>query len=412
MAGTNQFLPFATGSGANVLTPAAYAALTALVAQGFQSGTAQSQQVNTPIRQATFVAAALGQIIANAGLNANDDGVIANFTTAFLAAIAYRGSANYSAGATQPLSDVGKLITVGSASPFTLTLPTMTGVSSTGGKLTYANTGTATVTISSPVGSGSPYLYPGTVYSVTIPAGETLELSWDGTNWGVTGGSAYIATPAQFDNGPRAASTQFVQRALGSYANAIQLTTSTTLTPAQAGNLIYGSSASAITLTLPANSSVPNGAAYMLVASGAGAVTVAMSGAGVFLGLNSGNGTSFVLPNQAPITVVNDGINWVVQSQTGQLGMNQTWQNVTGSRAGGTTYYNTTGKPILVSVYSNTASVAAVVMSMTVSGVVVSYWYGSASGNFVGCVSAVVPPGGSYSVTFTLGTLGQWNELR
>ncbi len=80
MAGTNQFLALATGGGANVLAPAAYAALTSLISSGFQSGVAPSAQVNTALRQATFVAAAVAQLIADAtGLNANDDGVILNF---------------------------------------------------------------------------------------------------------------------------------------------------------------------------------------------------------------------------------------------------------------------------------------------------------------------------------------------
>ncbi len=80
MAGTNQFLALATGGSANVLTPAAYAALTSLISSGYQSGVANSAQVNTTLRQATFVAAAVAQLIADAtGLNANDDGVILNF---------------------------------------------------------------------------------------------------------------------------------------------------------------------------------------------------------------------------------------------------------------------------------------------------------------------------------------------
>ena len=93
--GNNQFLPFATGSSANVLTAAEYEALTALVANGFQSGIAQSQQVNTPIRQATFVAAAIAQIIANNGVNANDDGNISEFVSNFLAAINSPGTVNF-----------------------------------------------------------------------------------------------------------------------------------------------------------------------------------------------------------------------------------------------------------------------------------------------------------------------------
>lgn len=87
MPGTNQFLPFATGVGANTLTPTAYAALTAVIDQGFQPGLAKSQQANTVWRQATFVAAAVAQLIANDGGNANDDGNLTAFVTSLTTAI-------------------------------------------------------------------------------------------------------------------------------------------------------------------------------------------------------------------------------------------------------------------------------------------------------------------------------------
>ena len=87
MSGTNQFLPFATQSGANTLTPTAYAALTTVVGQGFQPGLAKSQQANTVWRQATFVAAAVAQLIANDGNNANDDGNLTGFVTNLTTAI-------------------------------------------------------------------------------------------------------------------------------------------------------------------------------------------------------------------------------------------------------------------------------------------------------------------------------------
>ena len=85
MSGSNQFLPFATGGGANTLTPAAYAALTTLLANGFQTGVASSQQLNTVWRQSTFVAAAIAQAIADqTGVAVLDDGVIAHFENQLL----------------------------------------------------------------------------------------------------------------------------------------------------------------------------------------------------------------------------------------------------------------------------------------------------------------------------------------
>lgn len=87
MPGTNQFLPFAAGAGANTLTPAAYAALTALLSGGFQSGVAPSAQFNTALRQATTAAAGLAQFIADQGPNVNDDGSPENFAAALSAAL-------------------------------------------------------------------------------------------------------------------------------------------------------------------------------------------------------------------------------------------------------------------------------------------------------------------------------------
>ncbi|MGF6837078.1 hypothetical protein QF001_000945 [Paraburkholderia youngii] len=77
MAAQNQFLAFGIGSGANVLTPAQYAALAAL-GPGFATGILQSNQLNSVLRQASFVSAMIGQFIADqSGNSALDDGNLA-----------------------------------------------------------------------------------------------------------------------------------------------------------------------------------------------------------------------------------------------------------------------------------------------------------------------------------------------
>lgn len=86
MAGSNEFLPFATGVGANVMTQAAYNALAARPT-GFPGGQAESDQCNKVWRQSAFIAAAMGQIVANANIDAVDDGNVANFVTNFLTAL-------------------------------------------------------------------------------------------------------------------------------------------------------------------------------------------------------------------------------------------------------------------------------------------------------------------------------------
>lgn len=82
----NEFKLFA-GPSANTLTPAAWAALTTLLANGFSSGLASSQQANTLFRQVSTVAAGIGQFMSNQGVDALDNGSVTDFATAFTAAL-------------------------------------------------------------------------------------------------------------------------------------------------------------------------------------------------------------------------------------------------------------------------------------------------------------------------------------
>lgn len=83
---TNDFKPFATGAGANVMSQADWVALAALVT-GFQSGKASSAQINKAIRQALFISSALAQYTADkSGLDVLDDGNVAGFIAKMSAA--------------------------------------------------------------------------------------------------------------------------------------------------------------------------------------------------------------------------------------------------------------------------------------------------------------------------------------
>lgn len=96
---TNNFKPFATGSGANVTTQSDYEALTALLS-GFQAGKASSAQINKALRQGTVMAAMLGAFMNDRGIDAKDDGnlstLLANFKSALtsLSDTRYLGTAN------------------------------------------------------------------------------------------------------------------------------------------------------------------------------------------------------------------------------------------------------------------------------------------------------------------------------
>jgi hypothetical protein len=88
MAGNNDFVPFATGVGANIYTVAAYKALTARQT-GVVAGEADPQMANNSWRQASVIAAMIGQFIADQGFNATDDGDIATLEANFKNALAY-----------------------------------------------------------------------------------------------------------------------------------------------------------------------------------------------------------------------------------------------------------------------------------------------------------------------------------
>lgn len=88
MTGTNEFLAIAGSGGANVITQAEYAALTAVLDDGFSAGIARSNQVNKVLRQTTAMASMLGEFIKAYGWTAADDGNIAGLLANFEAAIA------------------------------------------------------------------------------------------------------------------------------------------------------------------------------------------------------------------------------------------------------------------------------------------------------------------------------------
>lgn len=85
---TNEYKALAVGGSANALSAAAYAALTSLLANGYQSGRANSTQINTTLRQVTVAVAAIAQLMAeHQGADVLDDGSVTNFKTKLKAAL-------------------------------------------------------------------------------------------------------------------------------------------------------------------------------------------------------------------------------------------------------------------------------------------------------------------------------------
>lgn len=87
MANEVDYLPFATGVGANVVNQATYAAAP-WVSSGFETGLAESQELNKVWRQASMVAAAIANFVSNQlNIAVLDDGDLTNLITEFTAAV-------------------------------------------------------------------------------------------------------------------------------------------------------------------------------------------------------------------------------------------------------------------------------------------------------------------------------------
>lgn len=98
MPATNDFLPFATGTGANVLTQPEYDALADRLT-GMGAGLVPSVKVNKVLRQTTSMAAALAAYIVNAtGSDVRDTGDVAALAVQIGAAVAASAGAAGSGG--------------------------------------------------------------------------------------------------------------------------------------------------------------------------------------------------------------------------------------------------------------------------------------------------------------------------
>lgn len=141
MAVENDFLPFATGSGANVLPQSSYAALSA-ISTGYQAGIAQSAALNKTWRQSSIMAAVVAQfIVAQTGQTAIDDGTTATLLANLATAVGVAARQN------PVLADTGAANTyvVSNLSAFTA-YPTVSGLT-IDVSILNANTGASTLNV-------------------------------------------------------------------------------------------------------------------------------------------------------------------------------------------------------------------------------------------------------------------------
>jgi hypothetical protein len=179
---------------------------------------------------------------------------------------------------------------------------------------------------------GGTDIVPGTIVSVTAGTtqGETLwsltsgqegdTITIGSTALAFTNATALMAplaspvftgnptapTPAQFDNDTSLATTAFVQRALGNFADAQTFSGSFTLTAADAGKCyVYGETVAA-TITLPAISATAIGATFEFINTGTANITVQRAGSDqIDSGPTAVN--SIVVPPNQSLKIVRSG---------------------------------------------------------------------------------------------------------
>ena len=310
----------------------------------------------------------------------------------------FSGSYGYNASQALPANQIGmQLYFYGSTAGQTLTLPLRSAttignafwfVNLASVPVTVASSGSDTLGISTPMQSFS---YPA---SVVLQPGDSTCLVNDGFNWLEQQGVRAVNSPLIRAIGPAGYSA------------------TATIALSDLNRPIGGFPTAPITLTIPAGTTAGQSVTLTNFSQTAGAfITVSTTGAQrlYFQGL-SGQ-TSIVLGLGDSVTLVFDGGNWIQVSGAAQFGIGQTWQSVVGSRVYGTTYTNTTGKTIAVSGYGTNVSSGA--LSVTVAGVQI-FAVEAASGAPIVGYSFIVPPGGTYSITVTAGTVTNsvWAELR
>ena len=174
---SNQYLPFGTAGGANVLSPSAYNALAARLS-GFTSGTAASVQLNTVWRQSSVVSAMVGEFILDyGGFDALDDGSVDNLETGFVRTLQKQPWLYAVAG--------------GTANALTATLVPAPVALTSGFRLTLListmNTGAATLNVNGLGPVPITTINGSALGAGDLPNGVPMLLIYSGTSWVLTG---------------------------------------------------------------------------------------------------------------------------------------------------------------------------------------------------------------------------------
>lgn len=183
---TNDFLPFGTAGGANVLSQAAWAALAARTA-GFSSGIAKSEELNKAWRQSSFIAAALAQAISDLqAVDVLDDGDLAALT-AKVKRMAGAAFTSLTGSTTLTAAQMGLIYVSAAGGNVVLTMPAAAaGGATVPLRVTIVRTDTSVNTVNL-VRGGSDTLN-GLTGNCLLPVGASVTLLSDGVSaWRLVG---------------------------------------------------------------------------------------------------------------------------------------------------------------------------------------------------------------------------------
>lgn len=225
----------------------------------------------------------------------------------------YRGFTSLTTATVLTAAAAGTLVTTIGA--FTVTMPAVSSMPS-GSAIHFSNIGSGVVTVNC-AGTDTINSGAGQVASIELQVGATLTMVGNGDSAWWASGSAQLqyskvfgSTPAQFDNSKFLATTEFVRREKGSFANSVPIAGgNVTLTAAHVGARIEMSANG--TLTLPRANSLPKGASILITTSSAVEAAKLALMAGDVLAINNVSVASpYTMSMGSDILVVSDGEKW------------------------------------------------------------------------------------------------------
>ncbi len=193
----------------------------------------------------------------------------------------YRGFTSLTVATTLTTAAVGTIVTV--IGTFQVTLPAANALPS-GGAINFRNIGNGVVTVAcggaDTINSGV-----GQIVSIVLQPGAGLELVSNGSaSWWASGSAqlqysqVFGSTPAQFDSSKLLVNSEFVQRALGNYSAYLPIGVNTALTAAHVGSIVFATSPSSISITLPPTAGIRAGSSIKFFGNQAGLTVLPASG--------------------------------------------------------------------------------------------------------------------------------------